>query len=263
MTTTSQDATRNVWTLRRGAYGFLRSHAARAWLSGYSDQAWLIDVPPDLEDLPPARRYQQHARQEARRIADAALYVLRPEATARAVAASADLHTAGGIEPPTRTGFLVWEGPSGVGESDPEVPLVACHWGPCQGAGLWVVWWADIRAVGRFYRRQADADAPGAWSAMVGSRGLQEVFGPLFYRDQVSLRTARWPHHVPLDAGIDPALRGLLRTTLATWRMVGVPTGLQTFWTEPPQEEVVADREAGLRPEAALVVSDAPSALMR
>lgn len=261
---TSPPAAQNIWALRRGAHTFLRTHAARGWEKGHRDRARLIDVPPALQRMSPAQRYRRHAQQEARRVADATLYVLRPPVTVQATAAGASLRAAcragmgTDIRPPARTGLLLWEG-GGFEESDPGVPLIACHWESISRSRLWVAWWADTCALERMYRREADARAPGVWSALVGRQGLLEVFGPLFYRDQMMLPLGSWP--IPEESA--PALLGLLCSTVATWHMTGCPKGLQASWEQPPQQEVTADRQAGLRPEPALVFSDVPPALKR
>lgn len=71
--------------LRRDAHAFLRRHAAHAWQHQHDGIRWDIILPPDVAGLPEHQRYRAHARQEARRLAQAQLYDLDAAITGRVV----------------------------------------------------------------------------------------------------------------------------------------------------------------------------------
>lgn len=254
--------------LRRGAYEFLRRHAALAWEHQYHGDRWEITLPPDVAALPGHQRFRVQARQEASRLAGAQLYDLDPEISGRAVCLGAAIRrgrheeavaVAGhrgvaatlGIQPPAASGFVRWR--DGIGYNGLGAPVVACHWGPATG-GRWLAWWADSHAMAAGYAAQAKAAgqylSPGSLTA---------IFGPLWYDHQELLCPGsggtRRDGSIPepaADAGLSSAEAGtpglaLLYTTLATWWLLTCPDGVHLSQQPVPAAEQAADRAAGLQ----------------
>lgn len=160
-----------VPALRRGAYTFMRRHAATAWEFQQGPDGWEVFMPPEVQELPAPKRFRTHARQEAQRLADARFFALCPSSSAHAVEmgarcrqTAADLHGSDdvidtfSIQPPTRHGFVWWQDPNGVGYGGNGAPILACHWGPYRGGGSWLAWWSDNYAVTKGYKAEAHAE---------------------------------------------------------------------------------------------------------
>ncbi|MEV5704841.1 hypothetical protein [Actinoallomurus sp. NPDC052274] len=263
--------------LRRSAYDFLRLNAVGAWEHQHGNDRWQIFMPPEIEALPARRRLRTHARQEAQRLADAALYDLSLEVTERATLLGAAIREnrheeavalAGrptvvdtvGIRAPAASGFLRWRDPHGIGYNERGAPILACHWGPAAGKGRWLVWWSDTRAMARSYAAEADTRD----MARILSTGLLPIFGPLWYDHQQLLRPhdATAPPPDPADADtehdIDSSGVALIYTTLATWWLLTTPDTAVHLSQQPASAaEQAADRAAGLRPRPITVVTAA------
>lgn len=268
--------------LRRGAHGFLRRTAAHAWAHENEYGRWEITLPPDVAALPAHKRYREHARQEARRLAVAQLYDLDGEITGQAVRLGASIyhgrheeavalaghsHVAAtlGIQPPAAAGFLRWR--DGIGYNGLGAPVVACHWGPAVGGGSrWLAWWADSEAMAAAYA--ADARAAGQH---IDAGMVTRIFGPLWYDHQELLRprTSGTRHGGGIQSG--PATAGsadsvpeagtpglvLLYTTLATWQLLATPDAVRLSQQPAPGAEQAADRAAGLHARPVTVATAA------
>jgi hypothetical protein len=261
--------------LRRGAYEFLRRYAARAWEFRRGDDRWGIDLPPEVEALPEHKRFRVHARQEARRLADAQLYDVCAEITERAallgaairerrheeavaLAGRANVVETLGIQAPAASGFLRWRDPNGIGYNTRGVPLVACHWGPVAGQGRWLVWWSDNYAMVKLYAADTQAHDEQAWRHM--SVGVLPTFGPLWYDQQQLLRpySGSPPEDVLADGYVDASDTALIYTTLAMWWLLTTPdTAIRLIQQPESAAEQAADRAAGLRPRPITVVTAA------
>jgi hypothetical protein len=280
------DGSEPVTALRRGAYQFLTHYAAFAWQTSFGDLAWNISVPPHMEALPEQHRYRTHARQEARRVAQADLYDVCPQTTRNARDIGAGIHqgphrdavrTAGhhdvidtlGIQPPSPSGFLRWRDPDGIGRNDHGTPYVACHWGPTPDAGRWLVWWSDTSTMAHHVATQT-AHHFGLKHQQLSSQILS-MFGPLCYDRQQHLSpptpqaspAADLPPETPAPAPAsdDDATSDvdLLYTTLATWWLLTSPdTSLQLTRDEPSPAERIADRRIGLQPRPITHLSAIP-----
>ncbi|TDB91009.1 hypothetical protein E1264_03145 [Actinomadura sp. KC216] len=265
--------------LRRGAHEFLRRYAATAWEHKHEGERWDLVLPPEVAKLPERKRYRAHARQEAQRLKDAALYDLDPDTTRRAIqvgaairehrhndvtalAGRSDVIDTMDIQPPSLAGFLRWRDPSGISYNARGVPIVACHWGPAADQGIWIVWWADSRAVIKSYGHEIK----GTWAESVVNVGTAlPFFGPLWYSEQQLI----WPYSVSAPkstargtpirptapAGdtaaepvpVDDDFVALLYTTLATWSLLAdPPTGIHLQQHPPSEAEQTADRNVGL-----------------
>jgi hypothetical protein len=268
--------------LRRGAYEFMRRHAARAWEHHYDGARWAITLPPDVAALPGHQRFRVHARQEARRLAGAQLYDLDPGITGRAVGLGAAIRqgrheealalaghpgvaAALGIQPPAAAGFVRWRG--AIGYNGLGAPVVACHWGPATGGGRWLAWWADGHATAAGYAAQAKAAGQ-----YISTASLTRIFGPLWYDHQELLRPGGGstrrdggipePEPATAEAGPSSAEAGtpgftLLYTTLATWWLLTCPHAVHLSQQPAPAAEQAADRAAGLRPRPVTVATAA------
>jgi hypothetical protein len=240
--------------LRRGAHEFLRSSAAQEWEHQDGGERWHITLPPDVAALPGRQRFRVHARQEARRLADARLYDLDPQATSLAVFLGAAIGQLGRegpgpgsvtapwiIQPPAAAGFVRWR--DGIGCNSLGAAVVACHWGPWgppSSGATWLAWWTQASADGQH----------------VSFGSLTRAFGPLWYDHQELLRPASTsgavipgpeaaaPAGAPPEAGT-PGL-ALLRTTLATWHLMTSSQAVQLARQSLPAAEQAADRAAGL-----------------
>lgn len=278
--------------LRRGAHEFLRRYAAKAWEHEHDGGRWEILLPPEVARLPERKRYRAHARQEAQRLADAALYDLDPETTRRAVQLGAairehrhhdvtalvgrpDVVDTVQIQPPAAAGFLRWRDPGGISYNARGVPIVVCHWGPAD-QGIWIVWWADSRAVIKSYGHEIK----GTWAESVLSIGSAlPFFGPLWYseqqliwpyRDSAPESTARGTPAEPTvpasdtvaePATVDDDVIAMLYTTLATWSLLAdPPTGIHLQQHPPSEAEQTADRNAGLATPAITVATTVKTA---
>jgi hypothetical protein len=253
----------------------LRRNAAHAWAHENEFGRWDITLPPDVAVLPGHKRYREHARQEARRLAMAQLYDLDAEITERAVHLGAAIYhgrheeaaaLAGsprvaatlGIRPPAASGFLRWR--DGIGYNGLGAPVVACHWGPALGGRWhWLAWWADSDAMAAAYA--AEARAAGQ-HIEAGFGFVRQIFGPLWYDHQELLCTrangirndAGIPEPGPpaADAGLSGTEAGtpglvLLYTTLATWCLLTSPDAVHLSQQPVPAAEQAADRAAGLQ----------------
>lgn len=260
--------------LRRGAHQFLCRHAAGAWAHQHDGARWHITLPPDLTSLPEHQRFRAHARHEAGRVAAARLYDVDAEITAGAVVLAAAIRqgrheqavtAAGhgqvaatlGVAAPAAAGFVRWRDRGGIGCNSLGAPVVACHWGPVAGEGIWLAWWADGPAVAAGFAEQARAAGQHLSVGLV-----TRIFGPLWYDHQDLLRPAgdiagqgdRVPK--PGPAGADASGPGgeagtpglvLLYTTLATWQLLASPDVVHLSRHPVPAAEQAADRAAGLR----------------
>ncbi|REF00598.1 hypothetical protein [Thermomonospora umbrina] len=254
---------------RRGAYEFLRRYAPTAWTHEHGGKRWHILMPADVARLPEPRRYRVHARQEARRVNMAELFVVCPRTTERAVsggrllfdsthqeavemAERPNVLSTAGITPPARHGFVVWQAPAGVGAAEPPGPVVACHWGPLDGGGTWIVWWSDQHAANARYRQQARAE--GEEFRNETALGLLTTLGRLLYdtQQQITPCTDEPIEHpqVEPDAPVDTREVDLLHTTLATWELLSGPVDGPTRLTrlDPEPHVAAADRRARLNP---------------
>ncbi|TDD31208.1 hypothetical protein E1287_27205 [Actinomadura sp. KC06] len=276
-----------LFRLRRGAHEFLRRYAAKAWEHEHNGERWDLVVPPEVAKLPERKRYRAHARQEAQRLADAALYDLDPDATRHAVQFGAairehrhhDVTALAGrpdvvdtldIQPPHPAGFLRWRDPGGISYNARGVPITVCHWGPAARQGVWIVWWADSRAVIKSYGHESK----GTWAESVLSVGnALPFFGPLWYsdqqliwpyRDSAPAHPTRKPARPSAPAGdsaaepitVDDDVIAQLYTTLATWSLLAdPPTGIHLHHHPPSDADQTADRNAGLTTPAITIAT--------
>ncbi|MGK5558599.1 hypothetical protein ACSNOI_44055 [Actinomadura kijaniata] len=273
--------------LRRLAHGFLRHHASQAWLQGHHDKEWEILTPPRLELEPVPKRFRIHARQEARRLADAELFEFSTQATDTIVRIGARLrerlhpqtvlvHGPGVVDtasilPPSPQGFVFWQDPNGVGYEPNGAPLIACHWGHLGHDAYWLAWWCDTYTGIKLAR----AEDGGAVKNQIGTLAY---FGPLFYAMQNLLSPrAATPKITGRPArdnrGLDGGLRGsaddpgegdddsviaLLYTTLATWQALTAPSPeIQLTHHAPCDATVAADRAASLTPRPVTLATTA------
>jgi hypothetical protein len=256
--------------LRRGAHQFLRRHAALAWDFQPSGDRWEILLPPDVAALPERQRFRVHARQEARRLAEAQLYDLDSETAVLAGWLGAEafqgredagaqvghpgVTTTLGLQPPVPSGFVRWRGSIGCNRLG--APVVACHWGPASVGGHWLAWWADGQVMAALYA--AEAAAAGQH---LSPAELLEAFGPLWYDHQEMLfpggdRTRRGrsiPEPATANAvpsASEPGTPGLLLlcTTLATWSLLTGSDAVNLSQQPVSAAEQAADLAAGLRP---------------
>ncbi|WP_067466100.1 hypothetical protein [Actinomadura macra] len=264
--------------LRRAAHEFLCRYAALAWADDSGGEQWQIFLPPEIQRLPERKRYRAHARHEAQRLTDAALYELDLDTTRRAVQLGATIrehrhHNATAatdrldvvdtmnIHPPHATGFLRWRDPHGIGYNTRGAPFVACHWGPT-AQGIWIVWWADTRAVIKSY--EAEVQGTAAESILTVTAALP-IFGPLWYGTQEIIRPYRngasegataQTRAMPTDqsrpaaaepADVDGRVIALVYTTLATWSLLAdPPPDIRLHQHPPTSDQQTADRSAGL-----------------
>jgi hypothetical protein len=272
---------RDLPRLRRGAYQFLRRYAALAWQFQHDGNRWEITLPPEVAALPGQKRYTAHARQEARRLARAQLYDLdsgttrlaaglgaalwqgRPEEAVALAGHPGDAATLE-IQPPAASGFVRWR--NGIGSNGLGAPVVACHWGPASGGGLWLAWWADSHAMAAGYA--AEIRAAGQ---PISAGAVTRIFGPLWYEYQELLRPRRGsarhgssiPQPATAEAGPSSAEAGtpgptLLHITLATWWLLTCPDAAVQLTRQPaPDAEQSADRAAGLCPRPVTVATAA------
>jgi hypothetical protein len=278
------DVVTDLPRVRRDAHAFLRRVAACAWEHENEYGRWDITLPPDIAVLPEHQRFKVHARQEARRVAEAQLYDLDAEITARAVRLGAALSRgrheeavalAGnprvavtlGIGPPAASGLVRWR--DGIGCNGLGAPVVACHWGPAPGGGCWLAWWADGPAMATAYAAEARATGQPVDAGMI-----TRIFGPLWYDHQELLRphaSAAVPGGVPgpdsasmglAGAGAEAGTPGLmlLYTTLATWWLLACPDAVRLSHLPLPAAEHAADRAAGLRPRPVIAAVAAGTA---
>lgn len=268
--------------LRRAACEFMRQHAASAWEHEHDGDGMSIILPPDLARLPAQHRYRAHARHEAARLAAARLYDVDAEITAQAVVLAAAIRqewhhqavkTAGrqsvaatmGITAPARSGFMRWRDRDGIGYNGLGAPVVACHWGPVPGGGTWLAWWADGHVMATAYAAQAQAAG-----RHLPASATTRIFGPLWYDHQDLLRPARPPSATATSQSPDQEVTGawpdeeagtpglvLLYTTLATWRLLASPAGVDLSQQPVPPAEKAADRAAGLRTEPVIIATAA------
>jgi hypothetical protein len=267
--------------LRRGAYQFVRRYAALAWQFQHDGNRWEITLPPDVAARPEQRRYTAHARQEARRLAGAQLYDLDSGITglaaclgaaiwqgrheeAVALAGHPGVAATLEIQPPAASGFVRWR--DGIGSNGLGAPVVACHWGPAGGGGLWLAWWADSHAMAAGYA--AEIRAAGQ---PVSAGAVTRIFGPLWYDHQELLRPSRGsarhgnsiPQPATAEAGPASAEAGtpgltVLYITLATWWLLTCPDAAVQLTRQPaPDTEQTADRAAGLCPRPVTVATAA------
>ncbi len=254
--------------LRQGAHQFLRRHAARAWEHQHDGARWDITLPPGVASLPEQQRFRVHARQEARRLAEAQLYDLDAEISGLAVDLGAAIRqgpheeavtraghpgvaVTSGTGAPAASGFLRWRAPGGIGCNLLGAPVLACHWGPVPGGGTWLAWWADSHAVAAGYAAQAQAAGQH-----ISARSVTRIFGPLWYDHQELLlpaagstrREDALPEPDPA-AGTEDGTPGLvlLYTTLATWQLLTCAAAVSLTQQPVPPAAHAADRTAGLR----------------
>lgn len=252
--------------LRRAMYVFLRYRAGAAW-SGQARGA-LVTMPPQVLALPASKRCRVHAGQEADRLAHAPVYALDSELADLAVRLGGRLwcpHPQGPIcsdvigaldlQPPSLGGFVYWQDPGGVGYGRGGAPIIACHWGPVEGApGRWVAWWSAPCP-----EDQVDAHAvEGSWSFAAGGRsrtGLRYDCQALVPDHPTAGLVTRPP---PTWGGEDASFRGLLCTTLMTWSLLRDTGTAHLTRYRPSDSQIQADRRAGLPPRGTIVATPEP-----
>lgn len=268
---------KTVWETRRSTYRFLDRFAVAFWMSREEEPL----VPPSLGHLHGHKRRKALARQEARRLSQAALYDVDPTATALAVELGAMLRmgahaqavmTAGhasvvdslGIKPPAPCGFLRWG--TGVGYTiDGGAPIIACHWEQT-AEGCWIVFWADNFAAAEVMRTR---DSQPTFFI----KEYLKFTGPLLYDYPLLMCPAlahaaepsqptppdRAAQHVT-DSTVDPET-AMVYTLLGTWKALEMTSATRRTLHEPPRADAMADRRAGVNPGTVTCVSAAEGAI--
>jgi hypothetical protein len=255
-----------ICRLRRSTHTFLARYGKHFWATLLASGEGPLDVPPALEALPDAQRPKALARDEAKRLSQAALFCLDAKASDLAVELGATIRTAAhpaavmtaghpnvvasmNIAPPASYGFLRWT--NSVGYSTAGAPIIACHWGRIP-EGFWLVYWADNHVV---------ADLIGGPQRRLSGQMRDDYLkfsGPLYYEYSAVIR----PHQPGSTApSAQPLMQGpcaaevdddtaLIYTILGTWAVLTMPGLAELTQHEPSHAEALADRRAGITSSA-------------
>lgn len=216
-------------------------------------------VPPDAADVPADELAAWLTRQQAERIARARLFFLDPSAGDLGIQLGADIvngHAPTQPGPPTAYGLLVC--PSGIGYSADGSTLIAVNWGPLNGGGWWVSWWAAMREYVEWAETE-NINPPVSRANMARTMGLlqyitcgQTHFEQLEPADPIPdkrLRVTSAPHPLlPDDGGDSPSVAGAAATMLGAWQLLSRDTTIDLARISPPPEQTERDRAVGILP---------------